>query len=72
VQKAGSGRYDKDTAVLVSVNTHRPWRFDSRQRLVAKTYDFMTKHHPAINGAYYCYVRDFIIDEVKETSYWLL
>jgi hypothetical protein len=71
LKKADSGRYDKDTAILVCVNTHRTWRFDSRQRLVTKTYDYLLKHHPAIHGVYYCFLRDFIIDEVKASSYWL-
>lgn len=71
LQKARSDRYDSNTAILVCINTHRTWRFDSRHELVTKTYKYLLKYNPEIYGVYYCYVRDAVVDEVKESSYWL-
>jgi hypothetical protein len=62
--------YDKETVVLVRVDSHRRLSLESRAELVNKTHRYLMKHHPSIYGVCYCYVRDFIIDEVKESDQW--
>jgi hypothetical protein len=69
-EKVKFNSYDKDTAVLVRVDSHRRLPIESRAELVNRTHRYLMEHHPSIYGVYYCYVGDFIIDEVKESDYW--
>jgi hypothetical protein len=62
--------YDKDTLILVRVDSHRSLSLESRAELVNRTHRYLMEYHPSIHGVCYLYVRDFIIDEVKESDHW--
>ena len=69
-EKVKFDSYDKETAILVRVDSDRHLSLESRAELVNKTHRYLMEHHPSIYGVCYCYVRDFIIDEVKESDHW--
>lgn len=69
-EKVKFASYDKETVILVRVDSDRHLSLESRAELVNKTHRHLMEHQPSIYGVCYCYVRDFIIDEVKESDYW--
>lgn len=69
-EKVKFGGYGEDTALLIRVDFHKPLSLEGRAELVNRTHRYLTEHHPKVFAVFYCYVRDSIIDEVKEADYW--
>lgn len=69
-EKVKFGGYGEDTAILIRVDADKPLSLERRAALVNRTHRYLTEHHPKVFAVFYCYVRDFIIDEVKEADYW--
>ena len=70
LQKVESGKYDKDTAILVYVASTRPLPLSCRAELVSKTHKYLLANHPAIYGVYYYHRGVSAVDEVRESDYW--
>ena len=71
LDKVESNRYGEDTALLVNIDTYRNFGMRRRAELVTRTFKYLRDKEPKIYGVFYCYKKDFIIDEVKASSTWL-
>jgi hypothetical protein len=63
-EKADSGRYDEDTAVLVYLTEFRSIDLYYRAELVRRTKEYLLQQRPSIRHVYYCYVADYSIDSI--------
>ncbi len=68
LEKADSGRYDKDTAILVAITMDHVLSFRRRGELLRRSREWLRAHPTAIYGVYYCYQRDGIIDSARPSD----
>lgn len=57
--------YDKNTAILVHLDTSWRLPIESRGRLLRKTQNHFSEKHPNIYGVYYCYNYDYVVDGIR-------
>jgi hypothetical protein len=62
--KIDSGRYGKDTVVVVYLTEYRRVSMESRASLVHRTQLYLEERDLSVQGVYYCYLGGHIVDEV--------
>jgi hypothetical protein len=68
LEKADSGRYDKDTAILVAITMDYAPSFRRRGELLRRSREWLRAHPTAVYGVFYCYQRDGIIDSARPSD----
>lgn len=63
LKKVNKG-YDADTGILISLDTYRPVPLEYRAKLAKMTQQHILREKPNIYGAYYCYLREYVVDGV--------
>jgi hypothetical protein len=65
LDKAESGRYDKETAILVYLSEFWPLPPEGRLGLLRRTRRYLEIESQVISNVYYCYWPDYSIDAVE-------
>ena len=63
-KKVESGRYDKNTAILVYQTEYRPISLHHRLELTLRTEEYLAQQENVF-VVYYCYTMSNTVDEVK-------
>jgi hypothetical protein len=62
--KVESGRYGKDTAILIYLTEYQRVGLESRANLVRRTQRYLRERGFSVQGVYYCYTLGHSVDEV--------
>jgi hypothetical protein len=63
-EKVESGRYGKDTAILVYLTEYQRISLESRASLVRRTQSYLLERDPSVRGVYFCYLLGHYVDDV--------
>ena len=61
-------KYDRNTAILVYLDTPLRLPVDARSNLLQRTQEHLSDQHPKVYGVYYCYNSDYVIDGIRSSD----